>query len=43
MTTKEEVLEKLSNAVLNYKRNDAIAAANESLQISVNPIDAINE
>lgn len=43
MTTKEEVLEKLSNAVLNYKRNDAIAAANESLQIGVNPIDAINE
>jgi corrinoid protein of di/trimethylamine methyltransferase len=43
MTTKEEVLEKLSNAVLTYKRNDAIAAANEAIEINVNPVDAINE
>lgn len=43
MTTKTEVLEKLSNAILTYKRNDAIVAANEALEIGVNPIDAIND
>lgn len=43
MATKEEILDKLSNSVIQYKRQDAIAAANEAVAAKMDPVEAIND
>ncbi|MCH3977589.1 MAG: B12-binding domain-containing protein [Candidatus Methanomethylophilus sp.] len=43
MATKEEIMDRLSNSVIQYKRADAIAAANECVAEKIDPVDAIND
>jgi len=40
---KEEILNKLMNAVINYDVNEAVKAAKEAVEKGVDPIDAIEE